>query len=95
MFLVPTAASATISGRVTTVTGNGIRNVIIQLTDAETGEIRSARTSSFGYYRFEDVPVGRTYSLNPAAKRYTFANPSRVINPTGEVTDVDFVSEEQ
>ncbi len=88
----PSAANASISGRVVTNGGNGIRNAVIQLTSA-TGETKYVRTSSFGYYKFEDLEVGQTYILTVSAKRYTFANPTRVITLNEDLTDEDFVSD--
>jgi hypothetical protein len=88
----PTAANASISGRITTAQGNGIRNVIISLT-TPNGGIISTRTGTFGYYRFEDLPVGETYILSVSSKRYTFANPTRIISLQEDLTDEDFVAE--
>jgi Carboxypeptidase regulatory-like domain len=90
--LVPTAATATISGRVTSSTGRGIGNAFIQLTGGNISGSRYARTNPFGYYRFDDVSVGDVYILNAESKRYTFQNPTRVINLTEDLTNQDFVS---
>ena len=91
----PTAATGSLSGRVSAADGNGIRNVAVQLTDAATNEIRNARTNSFGYYSFEDLPVGETYFLTVKAKRFTFAEPTRVLNLTGNLSDINFIGLEQ
>jgi uncharacterized delta-60 repeat protein len=77
--LAPTAATAAINGRVSTASGRGIRNVSILLTDTTTGETKYTRTNPFGYYRFQDLEVGRSYILNLQSKRFTFAEPTRVI----------------
>lgn len=90
--LAPTAASASISGRVLTADGQGIRNVRVVLTNG-AGESRIAQTGSFGYFRFAEVPVGTTYVLTVYSKRFTFAQPSRVILLYEDLTDVDFISE--
>jgi hypothetical protein len=52
----PTAAS--VSGRVMTASGRGIRNVIITMTDSQGNE-RTATTSSVGYYRFDNIAAGK------------------------------------
>ncbi len=88
----PLATNASISGRVVTNGGNGILNAAIQLTSS-TGETKYVRTSAFGYYKFEDLEVGNTYILTVSAKRFTFANPSRVITLNDDLTDEDFVSD--
>lgn len=87
--LAPTAANVSISGRATTANGNGISGVGLTLT-ALDGAQRTAITSSFGYYAFSDVEVGQTYVLEIAAKKYSFANPTRVLKVLDEITDLDF-----
>ena len=89
--LAPTAAGVSVTGRVLTPDGRGLRNATVSMTDQQ-GVPRYARTSSFGYYRFEDVIVGGTYILAVTSKRYQFA--SQVVNVTDDLTDVDFVAQE-
>ena len=88
----PTAANVDLSGRVVTANGRGITKVRVTLTDA-AGNSRTALTSSFGYYRFEEVEAGQTYILSVASKRFRFDPPSRVVSVVDEVTDIDFVAE--
>jgi uncharacterized delta-60 repeat protein len=93
--LAPTAATAAINGRVSTASGRSIRNVSLTLTDTTTGEIKYTLTNPFGYYRFQDLEVGRSYILNLGSKRFTFAEPTRVISLNEDLTGEDFVSEEK
>lgn len=86
----PTAAHVSISGRVMTKSGNGVLNAIVQLTDQQ-GTTRTVRTSAFGYYRFDDVPVGENYVIGVASKRFTFT--PRAITVTDELDNVDLVAE--
>ncbi len=88
----PLAANVSVSGRVSTANGNGLRNAIVNLTDSN-GNSRSVRTGSFGYYSFDDVEVGATYTVNVAAKRFTFAIPTQVITVKDSIADVDFTAE--
>jgi len=90
--LAPTAAAVSVSGRVITAEGRGIRNAILTLTD-QYGNVRQARSSSFGYYRFFDVMAGETYVLAIRSKRYTFPQPAIVVSVTDELTDVNFVAD--
>ncbi len=87
----PTAAGVTVSGRVTTLSGRGIGGVFLTLTDAE-GTTRSARSTAFGYYHFDDVPAGETHILSAAGKRHKFSQPTQVLNLTGDREAVNFVS---
>lgn len=90
--LAPTAAAVSITGRVTTSTGQGVRNVRLTLT-APNGARRNAITSTFGHYAFDGVEVGYTYVLEIAAKKYVFANPARVFSLQDHVTGMDFTAE--
>lgn len=90
----PSAASATISGRVTRPNGQGIPNAIVSLTGAGAGDRKFAITNGFGYYTFEDVQVGEVYILSVASKRYTFSPPSIAVTVLQDVTGANFVSEQ-
>lgn len=92
--LAPTAANVSISGRVTTANGRGIRGARLTLTSPD-GTRRTTITSTFGYYTFDDVEVGHTYVLGIASKRYTFTNPTRVFSLQDELTGMDFTAEPQ
>ena len=89
----PTAAGVSIGGQVRTVTGTGIRNARITLTHLATGETTSALSSSFGYYRFDDVQVGHLYLISIESKRFVFEPNSRVISLLDEITNEDFVGD--
>ena len=91
--LIPSAANVTVSGRVSTSNGNGIRNVIVTLV-SPNGNVITARTSSFGYFRFEEIAAGETYVISVNSKRYTFDTPSQILSVNEELTDVDFVAHE-
>ena len=88
---VPTAAHVSVSGRITTSSGAGVRNIIVTLT-APTGMVRSTLSSSLGYYTFDDVAAGEIYLISVYAKRYTFPEPTRTVHVADEVTDADFIA---
>ncbi len=88
----PTAATVSVSGRAMTASGRGIRNVAIHLTDA-SGNVRTAITTSFGYYRFEEVAAGETYIITASGRRYTFVQQSRVLNINEDTDAVNFVGD--
>lgn len=88
---VTTAASAVVSGRVLTADGQGVRNADVTITD-DLGVVRTARTSSFGYYQFGDVLVGRTYIVRVDSRQYTFT--PQVIQVFDSLFDLDFVAEQ-
>lgn len=89
--LSPTAASVTISGRVlVSPNGGGLTNAVVVMTDMN-GNMRYARSSSFGYYRFEDVEVGQTYIFDVHSKRYQFA--PQIVTVMEELTELNFTAE--
>ncbi len=90
---IPTAANVSVSGRVLSAKGNGIRNVIVTMTD-KTGNILTARTNSFGYFRFDEIPVGEFYVISVSSKRYIFDQSSQVLVVNDELTDINFFAEE-
>lgn len=85
----PTAATVSIAGRVLTFSGRGIANARVASTD-QNGITRTARTNSFGYYRFADVEVGQTYIFNVSHKSYRFS--SSVISPSQDLRGFDFIA---
>ncbi len=84
----PTVAFVTVSGRVTTPTGQNLRNAVVSLIDANNVR-RIATTSSFGLYSFTNVPTGQTFTLTVGSKRYRFA--PQVRSFTENTANVDFV----
>jgi Carboxypeptidase regulatory-like domain len=90
----PTAANVGIGGQVKTANGNGIRNVIVMLTNPN-GTIRSTQTGTFGYFKFENVEVGGTYVISVSAKRYGFTQPTIVRSVQEEISDLEFIANDQ
>ena len=87
--LVPTAAPATIAGR---VIGQyqPVYNAVLVMTNLETGEVRMARTNSLGYYQFTSLETGHTYFVSVSAKRMRFNPDSRLVSLTNDIADLDF-----
>lgn len=85
----PTAASVTVAGRVISSFGRGISNASVTITDS-SGTVRRVRTSSFGYYRFDDVEIGQTYTFNVLHRRYQFS--PIVITINDELNGFNFAS---
>jgi hypothetical protein len=84
--LMPTAAGVSVSGRVLSVTGSGLRNARVTLT-SPSGRLYSAQTNSFGAFRIENVPAGEVYTLNAMLKGMRFS--SRTVSVTDEVTGLE------
>jgi hypothetical protein len=90
--LGPTAAPGFISGRVTTRAGRGIINATVTLSDMN-GNTRTTQTTTFGFFRFDDVPTGSAYVLTVTSKRFTFSNNTRFINLFESLADANFTAD--
>lgn len=88
--LAPTAANASVSGRVVDQNGRGVSGARVAMQD-QAGNVVWAMTNPFGYYRFADLPTGQTYLIAPQHKWYEFQ--PRTIAVNDDLTGVDFVAE--
>ena len=84
--------TATITGRVTNTNGRGITNARVRLSYDYFSSPRYALTNPFGYYTFVNVPVYFTYQMTVSAKNRKFAQPSVILNITGDATNINFTS---
>ena len=90
--LAPTAAMATINGRVTDSLGRGLENVTLTLTGGALTEPISINTDVSGRYRMPEVLAGETYFLTVNSKRHRFSQPTIVISINESLTDINFVA---
>lgn len=82
------ASNVSVAGRVTSSASRGIGNAKVTISDGNT--TRTTYTSSFGYYRFENVLTGVTYTITAAKKRYTFTPQQMQIN--NAMSNLNFVA---
>ncbi len=85
------ADEVSISGRVLTPGGQGLRNTVVTLTDPQ-GVRRTAVTSSLGYFQFDNVATGHKYILGAASRRYRFD--PRELEVNGSLTNLEIVGQE-
>jgi hypothetical protein len=83
--------NVSITGRVLTSGGQGIGNIMLALTDAGGNLVSFANTSSFGYYRFDNVVPGSNYTVEPLSKRYGFT--AQTMQVTDNIVDLNFVAD--
>ena len=88
--LASTAAAVSVSGRVLTAQGRGLRNARLTLTDS-SGNTRTAISTTFGYYRFDEVAAGETYILEVGSKQYSFS--PQVLTVMEEISDLNFTAQ--
>lgn len=81
------AAGYTVSGRVITSDGRGLRNAVVSITEGPAK--RTVTTSSFGFYSFDAVDTNKTYTLTVMSKRYRFS--PRSVEVLENLADINFV----
>jgi hypothetical protein len=88
LVLGTTAAKVTISGRVVSSSGVGVRAATVTLQDSR-GHHLSAITDAFGYYTFATVLSGDTYIANATSRAQSFA--PRIVTVNDAIADLDIV----
>ncbi|HEX9959753.1 MAG TPA: hypothetical protein VGB00_02395, partial [Pyrinomonadaceae bacterium] len=90
--MVP-AANVTLGGRLLTANGDGISNAVVTLSGGNPASPVIVRTSVFGYYNFQGLTPGLTYTVTVSTKRYVFGQPTRMITLQSDVANFDFTAE--
>ncbi|MBK7393175.1 MAG: carboxypeptidase regulatory-like domain-containing protein [Chloracidobacterium sp.] len=86
----PTAANASISGRVTSAGGRGIRGAVIRIQSADGTVNRVVMTNSMGYYMIPDMETGITYVISIQSRRFVFEPASVVYTHQDPIADLNF-----
>lgn len=89
--VAPTAAAVSVAGRIFTPDGRALKNARLILTDSR-GNARTALSTSFGYFRFDELEVGEIYILSVSSKVYTFE--SQIVQPFEETTEINLFAQE-
>jgi len=90
--LTPSAAPASISGRVLNSFGAGIGGARLTVVDAASGETFAAISNPFGYYTVEGTEVGNFYIMTVSHKQYVFADNTRTFTLQDNVSGMDFIA---
>lgn len=91
-FLIPTAGTVELKGRVVNANGRGLSGVDLAVTDVNGNIVGSTRSSSFGYYTIGRLAAGESYIVSVRSKRYAFEPSSRVVMMGNNVDGFDFVA---
>lgn len=82
-----TSGRVSLSGRILDPEGRGLNGAVVRISN-DQGRSWLTRTSTLGYYRFDELDPGRTYIVDVKSRRNTF-NP-RVIQLFDSVADFNF-----
>ncbi len=87
------ATNGPIAGRITTPGGRGVGRVYVVLTGGGLSSPRIALTNVFGYYRFDAVPFGQSYTITPRPRKGTTFNPANIVrNHSADAFDQNFTT---
>jgi hypothetical protein len=81
------ASDVTVGGRVFTSGGGSLRNAVVSITD-QSGVRRSVFTNGLGFYSFENVRSGESYTIAVTSKRYRFL--AQTISVNQNLMDINF-----
>jgi hypothetical protein len=84
--MAPTAAGVSVSGRVVNDSNKGI-SAVVTMTSLD-GQVYLARSSSFGYFTFDEIPAGQSFIIVVYAKRYRFE--PQIVSVNDSVTGLLF-----
>ena len=90
--LTPSAAPASISGRVLNSFGAGVGGAKLTVVDAASGETFVAISNPFGYYTVEGTEVGNFYIMTVSHKQYVFADNTRTFTLQDNISGMDFIA---
>jgi hypothetical protein len=85
----PTAAPASISGRVTTPDSLPLAGVTVNLSGARSGKVI---TDANGNYRFNNIDTDNFYTVTPALRNYHFGPESQSFSLIANKTDAVFTA---
>jgi protocatechuate 3,4-dioxygenase beta subunit len=91
--LAPTSVS--ISGSVTTSTGQPIRNATVTISGGGLPAPITTFTGNFGTYIFSGLQPNQTYLVQVSAKRYRFTLISQLVLADHDVANVNFTANPQ
>jgi len=91
--IAPTAGRASVVGRAVDENGYGIRGISVYIYNANGTGYQSTLTNSFGYYSFNDLPVGEVYILGVSQprRRTRIDLNARSFTLNQDLADMDFL----
>jgi subtilisin-like proprotein convertase family protein len=87
--LAPLAAEVSVAGRVVTSNGRGLPNGSVIFTDSH-GVVYTTMTNQIGRFFIDGLPLGETYIVTVAAKRYRFT--PQVLTLSENLTGLNFTA---
>ena len=87
-FVVTPPPFAAVNGKVLTSDGRGLRNTTVSITNSQ-GVVLTATTSSFGFFSFDNIATGETYTIRILSRLFRY--PPQSLQIDCNLTLPDFV----
>ena len=87
-----TPGEVNVSGWVTKLRGGGIKGAQVTVSGGDLIEPKTATTSKLGHFEISGLSAGQSYVFSVSAKKYTFAEPVRLVSLTDNISDMDFTA---
>lgn len=85
------AQNGSLGGRITNAGGRGLARIYVTLSGP--GGTRTALTNTFGFFNFEQVGFGDSYTITPVPRKGTTFTPANIVRShNAAATDVNFTS---
>lgn len=93
--MIPVATgNISLGGRILQANGVGINNAIVILSGGDLASPVRIRASSFGFYNFEGLTPGLTYTVTVSVRRYNLGQSSRTIVLNSSTSDFNFTEQQ-
>jgi uncharacterized membrane protein len=92
-FAMVPVANSSVGGRILTAGGAGIGNARVTISGGNLPASLTVQTSPFGWYNFSGLQAGATFTVTVQSKKASFAQPTRPVTASGNVTNFDFTAD--
>jgi len=86
--------TGSITGRVLSANGNGIRRANVTVINLTTLETEMRTTNDFGYFRFNNLPIIDLYLVTVSSKRHFFTFSNQLVQFTEIEHQMTFTSDD-
>lgn len=92
-FAMVPVANTSVGGRIMTAGGSGISKARVTISGGNLPLPVTVQTNPFGWYNFSGLQAGATFTITVQTKMFSFAQPTRAVTPSGNITNFDFTAD--
>lgn len=90
--LVP-VVNVMVGGRILNTKGQGVSKAMVTISGGNLSAPITVQTGNLGYYNFDGLLSGQTYTVSVSARRNNFDPSTRTVTPEANVVDLDFTAQ--